>query len=507
MATFNYGIRKALNDKGINNGRVGYANGYVTVDGKNFMKSDFNKNGQSFTNQQNFSNAWNSFSQPSNSGNSSMVQAAQNVKSTPQATYSPIKSPTGDTLDRINEFINKQSQHQYTSPEPFRYDPNTDHYYQAQLAEARKNIANQQIDTNAMLRSSGQGNSSWSDTVANQIATKGMESVANTILPQAMQQAYQRYSDDYNRNLQTQQLNYGVGQDAIGNLSNYYGLQDNEYFTKPMQEAQLTGNYLPAEARMAIDRLLGLKQQAESKGITAEARGELSKEADGIRAQLQSLGIDPSMYGSSVSYNQASQSNPGIRTLQGQQADLANKQANWNAYQDMVNQTGNLGTGPKQNWQQLQNNAYAGDNTLRGQEFQNMLQQQGLGNAWQAAQAVGYVTPELSKLTGIPEGTNLFDAQVQMERLAMDQAQFQRQLDNDYYNQYLDQYNAELKAQGQSATADNYYTVIKGMTQRDKDSQKVTNQQQIAEFIASTGLPASEMEKLFKYAGIPVPKP
>lgn len=504
MATFNYGIRKALNDKGINNGRVGYANGYVTVDGKNFMKSDFNKNGQSFTNQQNFSNAWNSFSQPSNSGNSPMVQAAQNVKSTPQATYSPIK--TGDTLDRINEFISKQSQHQYTSPEPFRYDPNTDPYYQSQLAEAKKNIANQQIDTNAMLRSSGQGNSSWSDTVANQIATKGMESVANTILPQAMQQAYQRYSDDFNRNLQTQQLNYGVGQDAIGNLSNYYGLQDNEYFTKPMQEAQLTGNYLPTEARMAIDRLLGLKQQAETKGITAEARSELSKEADGIRAQLQALGINPSLYGSSVSYNQASQANPGIRTLQGQQMDLANKQANMDAWAQVASMTGNLGTGPKQNWQQLINNAYEGQSTLQGKEFQNMLDQQGWTRAWQTSQAMGYVTPDLSKLTGIPEGTNLFDAQVQMERLAMDQAQFQRQLDNDYYSQYIDQYNADMKAQGQTPTADSYYDVIKGMTQRDKLTNNVTNQDQIGAFISQTGLPEAEMRKLFSYAGITPPK-
>ncbi|WP_339297561.1 hypothetical protein MKY92_21645 [Paenibacillus sp. FSL R5-0623] len=49
-----------------------------------------------------------------------------------------------------------------------------------------------------------------------------MESIANNLVPQLMQQAYQRYNDDANRDLQVQQMNYGVGQDTIGNLGNLY---------------------------------------------------------------------------------------------------------------------------------------------------------------------------------------------------------------------------------------------------------------------------------------------
>ncbi|MFR9710731.1 hypothetical protein ACL02P_15285 [Paenibacillus sp. MB22_1] len=323
MATnYDLGIRSALNSKGIDNSRIGYSNGYVTVDGKNFIKADANKNGTTYTSQQNFNNAWNSnFGQPTNQSNA-MVQAANSVKSTPQATYTPPSSQTADTLSRINDFINKQSQFQFTAPTPFSYDPQSDAAYQAQLAEAKRNIANQQADTNAFLRANGQGKSSYSEMVANQVADSALGSIANNLVPALMQQAYQRYNDEANRNLQVQQLNYGIGQDAIGNLSSLYGLQDNEYFQKPITEAQLTGNYLPTEARQLINEILGLKQQAEAPGITAQARAGLSQQADVLRGRLQALGIDPSLYGSDVSYSNASRANAGIRTLAGQQLDL-----------------------------------------------------------------------------------------------------------------------------------------------------------------------------------------
>lgn len=269
--------------------------------------------------QQKYLNVNLGYKAPSSQSNNAMVQAANNVRSTPQATYT---SPTTDTLNRINEFINKQSRFEYKMPDPFSYDQTTDPAYQAQLAEAKRNIEKQQADTNAFLRASGQGKSSYSEMVANQVGTDAMQSISNNLVPQLMQQAYQRYNDSANRSLQVQQLNYGVGQDAIRNLSSLYGLQDNEYFQKPIAEAQLTGNYLPTEARQVVNQILGLKQQAETPGITAQERAGLSQEADALRAQLQALGVDPSLYGANVSYNNASRVNPGIRTLAGQQLDL-----------------------------------------------------------------------------------------------------------------------------------------------------------------------------------------
>ncbi|WP_110933251.1 hypothetical protein [Paenibacillus bouchesdurhonensis] len=250
-----------------------------------------------------------------------MVQAASNVTSSPQATYTPPSSPTQDTLNRMNDFINRQAEFQFTAPDPFVYDQNSDPAYQSQLAEAKRNVESQQRDTNAMLRASGQGMSSWSESVANQIGTNAMASIANNLVPALMQQAYQRYNDDANRSLQVQQLNYGVGQDALGNLTNLYGLQDNEYFQKPITEAQLTGNYLPTEARQAIDQILNLKQQWGASS-NAQDRAEFARQAETLRNQLERMGIDSSLYGANVSYADAARANPGVRTLAGQQLDM-----------------------------------------------------------------------------------------------------------------------------------------------------------------------------------------
>ncbi|MED5019340.1 hypothetical protein P9847_18725 [Paenibacillus chibensis] len=355
MATYDYGIRQGLNSQGVDNSRIGYSNGYVTVDGKNFMKADLNNQGTSYTNQQNFNTAWNSFNpaQPTNTptqpASNPMVQAANSVKVGTTSSYTPYSSPTQNTLSQIQDLLNKNSGFQYKGPDPFTYDPQSDPAYQSQLAEAKRNIADQQVDTNAVLRAQGQGKSSYSELVQQQIGDKTLASLADTLVPQLMQQAYQRYNDSANRDLQVQQLNYGTQQDAVANLANLYGLQDKEYFQNPITEAQLTGNYLPNEAKQAISNLLELKQQAEAKGITAEQRVGLSQQADVLRAKLQALGVDPSFYGADKSYSQASQSNPGIRTLAGQAQDLASKQANLQAAATYMDATGKVVT-PQSDW-------------------------------------------------------------------------------------------------------------------------------------------------------------
>lgn len=61
-SAYDLSVRKALNQKGIDNSRIGYANGFTTVDGNNFMKADKLYNGTNFTNQTNFNNAYNTYS-------------------------------------------------------------------------------------------------------------------------------------------------------------------------------------------------------------------------------------------------------------------------------------------------------------------------------------------------------------------------------------------------------------------------------------------------------------
>ncbi|WP_340018272.1 hypothetical protein [Paenibacillus sp. FSL H3-0457] len=318
-----------------------------------------------------------------------MAPAASNVQAAPAAqnNFAIPGSRTEATLGRIDNFINNQSGFQFTKPDAFSYDQTTDPAYQAQLAEAKRNVATQQADTNAGLRATGQGKSSWSETVANQIGTGAMESIANNLVPALMQQAYQRYSDDATRDLQVQQMNYGVGQDAIGNLGNLYGLQNQEYFQNPLTEAQVTGNYLPTAAKDAINNLLSLKQQAETKGISAEDRSALSKQADFIRNQLTSMGIDASQYGANVSRSEMAKVNPGIRTLAGQQIDLGNKQANLQAAGMYMDASGKLIT-PQSDWGGLVRQATNpnGQPTLAGQNQAFNQQQVGIDNQFRAEQ-------------------------------------------------------------------------------------------------------------------------
>lgn len=333
MATTNpytTGIRGALNKKGVDNSRVGYKDGFVTVDGKNFLKADLNNKGTTYTSQATFDKAYgglNLGNQPTASpvtpaSTRPMVQAAANVTGK-QAVYTPPASQAAQTLVNMGSKINQNSGFQFSTPAPFSFNPESDPAYQSQLALAKQNAADQQIDTNALLRSQGQGKSSYSEIVANQIGNKAMANLSETIVPQLMQQAYQRYSDEANRSLQTQQLNYGVSQDQLSNLASLYGLQNQENFQNPLAESQVTGTYLPEGARTAINNLLGLKGQAEAKGVTAAQRADYSKQADAIRTYLDSIGIDSSKYGANVSAAQASQVAPGVRTLAGQAQDFS----------------------------------------------------------------------------------------------------------------------------------------------------------------------------------------
>lgn len=252
----------------------------------------------------------------------SAMSNVQNNVSTPAAGATQPVSRTNQTIDRIGQLANANP-FQYKAPEAFKYDQNSDPAYQAALASARANISQQQGDTNARLRAGGQGKSSYSESVANQIGAKEMGRVSTDVLPQLISQAYQRYSDQASRDLQVQQANYGAQQDQISNLGNLYGLQNQQDFQNPMAEAQLTGNYLSGEARQYIEAINSLKAKAETAGITREARAGLSQQADAYRAALQGLGVDPKLFGANVNATTASGNlnQAGVRTLAGHSQD------------------------------------------------------------------------------------------------------------------------------------------------------------------------------------------
>lgn len=191
------GYRQALRDSGYKDEEIGYdPAGRVTVQGKTFAYATPEADGSTYAADPNaFGQALRSFRQ-----NDLMSQASNAATQISQAANAPVK--------------------QFTPAPAFQYNKDTDPNYAAALSEARRNITQQQSDTNAKLRAGGQGKSSYSETVANQIGAKEMGHVADTVLPALIDQAYKEYNDSANRDLQVQQANYGAGQDRLSNLAN-----------------------------------------------------------------------------------------------------------------------------------------------------------------------------------------------------------------------------------------------------------------------------------------------
>ena len=214
---------------------------------------------------------------------------------------------SSELMDLMRQYVNKQ-------PEAFSYDPNNDPSYQSALQRARANIDTGNSQAQAEMNRRGILNSTITSDRMGEIASNEMGRVEYEVVPQLQQQAYQQYLNRLNQD-QQQFSNMGA-------LAGMYQSEDQRGFDNNVTEAGLTGNYMPNGAKGIIDNILSLKQQAEAPGITAADRAKLSAQADGFRAQLLSMGVDPSAYGSNVNYNTARTGNLGIRTLQGQQLDM-----------------------------------------------------------------------------------------------------------------------------------------------------------------------------------------
>jgi len=364
--------------------------------------------------------------------NSVTQPAATTQPTTVAASITPPQSRTNQTLDRLSGLANSQP-FQYKAPDAFSYNQDTDPAYQAALASARANITQQQSDTNAQLRATGQGKSSYSETVANQIGSKEMARVSTDVLPQLISQAYQRYSDGANRDLQVQQANHGAQRDQVGDLTSLYGMQNEQDFSNPMAEAQITGSYLPGEAKQYINAILALKQQAEAPGITADARAGLSKQADAYRSALQGMGVDPSGFGAGVNASTAAgnMSGAGIQTLAGKEFDANQRQQNLAAALSVGEAMGKAVT-PQTDYAGLYRQA-ADPTTplnLAGQNQQlsttqvlaqltgvmpngqptTAEQQRQLGNLWAVAEQTGTIPDTLATMYGLPVGTQTLAA-------------------------------------------------------------------------------------------------
>lgn len=228
----------------------------------------------------------------------------------------PIASSAKTNTSQSSELMDQMKAYATKQATPFSYDAKSDPAYQAALERARANIQTGNAQVQADTNRRGILNSTITTDRGSEIAAQEMGNVETTVLPQLIQQAYQRYADQ-----QTQDQQQFANQ---GSLAQMYTNEDQRGIDNTNTRAGLTG-YLPGDeqAQQLYSQLLTLKQQAESSGVTAAERTKLSNQADGIRAKLSSMGVDISKLGANSSSSTASQFTPTVRTLAGQSQDLA----------------------------------------------------------------------------------------------------------------------------------------------------------------------------------------
>ncbi|WP_029516295.1 hypothetical protein [Paenibacillus polymyxa] len=230
------------------------------------------------------------------------------------APFKPINTQSANT-QQGSELMGLMKQIATKQSTPFSYDVNSDPEYQAALQRAQANIKTGTNQTQAEMNRRGILNSTITSDRSAEIAADQMGRVETEVVPALVSQAYSRYQNQQAQ--EQQQLS------NMATLAQMYQGEDQRGFGNRVTEAGLTGNYMPEGAQTIVDNILSLKQQAEAKGVTAQQRAQYSAQADGLRAQLLSMGVNPNAYAANVNSTVARAVNPGIRTLQAQQQDLA----------------------------------------------------------------------------------------------------------------------------------------------------------------------------------------
>ncbi|MEK4263690.1 hypothetical protein [Paenibacillus sp. FSL L8-0499] len=185
-----YGIqaRQALNNMGVDNNRIGYNNGYVTIDGQNIFKPGANLNNTAYVNQAMLNSAQGQINQL-NTANKLTQQVVN-----PQATVNPYDSQITQQLSQLNQpaavnpydnqiaDVLSQLTQKINNPTP--YDPYTSAEYAAQQAAAQRNADATIRQTQESLGASGLGRSSLVTDRAQRTQNDANEYLQLQVIPQ-----------------------------------------------------------------------------------------------------------------------------------------------------------------------------------------------------------------------------------------------------------------------------------------------------------------------------------
>lgn len=232
----------------------------------------------------------------------------------PSAEFQEWNARQNDLFNRLESMMNQ----------PFNYNPETDPGYQAQRQLAQLRAGDATKAALELQNEKGLLSSSMTNSQLGQIQQRA-EQEAAAYIPQYRDQAYSQYRDQLANAANLLGLASGRANTAYDR--NYQTGRDAQ--SDAFTEAGLTGVYRSPQAQSQINALMDLKRQAETPGITAEQRAELSRQADGIRSQLSAMGVDISNLGANVHSSKAA-APAGVQTLASreleysQQADQRN---------------------------------------------------------------------------------------------------------------------------------------------------------------------------------------
>lgn len=186
-----------------------------------------------------------------------------------------------------------------------------------------------------------------------------------------------------------------------------------------INQGQLTGTYFNPQAQGIANDIIGLKQQAEAEGITADERNALSSQANALRSQLTNMGYDSSQFGADVnsSVAQGNVSGLGQKTLGQQAQDI-------NSTQTMAVLTGALPNGQKTTAEQ----------------------QRQLENEWFASDQTGVITDTLASLYNIPKGTPTRAAKEWAREIALTERSTDANIAQGWAQTAISQQNANTSA-------------------------------------------------------------
>lgn len=185
-----YGIqaRQALNNMGVDNNRIGYTNGYVTIDGQNIFRPGANAAGTSYVNQAMLNSATGQINQL-NTQNKLLQQVVS-----PAATVNPYDTQIATQLSQLNQpqaanpydnqiaDVLSQLTQRINNPTP--YDPYSSAEYAAQQAATQRGAQQSTRAAQESLGASGFGRSTNLADRAQTIQNDANEYMQIQVIPQ-----------------------------------------------------------------------------------------------------------------------------------------------------------------------------------------------------------------------------------------------------------------------------------------------------------------------------------